>query len=73
MRLERLLPRLRPLANMSVLIEHITLVVFSLLSFHTSTCFGRSAAHHQEVECICVANGTYYAYELTVSGPSQTL
>jgi hypothetical protein len=30
---------------------------------------GVSAAHHQEVECIYVANGTCYTSELTVSGP----
>jgi hypothetical protein len=28
-----------------------------------------SAAHHQEVECIYVANGTCYTSELTVSRP----
>jgi hypothetical protein len=32
---------------------------------------GISAAHHQEVECIDVANGTGYTAELTVSGPGQ--
>jgi hypothetical protein len=30
---------------------------------------GVSAANHQEVECIYVANGTFYTSELTVSGP----
>jgi hypothetical protein len=30
---------------------------------------GVSAAHHQKVECIYVANGTCYISELTVSGP----
>jgi hypothetical protein len=30
---------------------------------------GVSTAHHQGVECIYVANGTYYTSELTVSGP----
>jgi hypothetical protein len=30
---------------------------------------GVSAAHHQEAECIYVANGACYTSELTVSGP----
>jgi hypothetical protein len=28
-----------------------------------------SAAHHQEVERVYVANGTYYTSDLTVGGP----
>jgi hypothetical protein len=31
---------------------------------------GVSAAHHQEVECIHVTNGTCYTSEVTVSGPA---
>jgi hypothetical protein len=30
---------------------------------------GVSAVHHQEVECIYVANGTSYILQVTVSGP----
>jgi uncharacterized cupin superfamily protein len=30
---------------------------------------GVSAAHHQEEECVYVANGTCYTSELNVSGP----
>jgi hypothetical protein len=32
---------------------------------------GTSAAHHQEVECINVVNGTCYTSEMTVSGPGR--
>jgi hypothetical protein len=45
--------------------------ILSLLNYHTCTCFGRSSAHHEEVECIYVANGTCYTSKLTVSGPGQ--
>jgi hypothetical protein len=34
------------------------LFILSLLNWHTSTCFGRSTAHHQELECVYVAVGT---------------
>jgi hypothetical protein len=43
--------------------------MFSLLSYHTSTCFRLLAAHYQEIECIYLANGTCYTSELTVIGP----
>jgi hypothetical protein len=45
------------------------LFILSLLNYHTCTCFGRIIAHHQEAECIYVANGTCYTSELTVGGP----
>jgi hypothetical protein len=51
--------------------EHEALFIFSLLSYHTSTCFGVSAFNHQEVECIHVANGAGHISELTVSGPGK--
>jgi hypothetical protein len=43
--------------------QHDALFILRLLSYHTSTSFGVSAAHHQEV------NGTCYTVQLTVSGP----
>jgi hypothetical protein len=45
------------------------LFISSLLSYYTSTCFGLISSHHQVVECVCMANGTCYTSELTVSGP----
>jgi hypothetical protein len=33
--------------------------------------YGVSAAHHQDVECIYVANGSCYTSELTVIGPGH--
>jgi hypothetical protein len=44
--------------------QHDALFIFSLLSNHTSTCFGRISSHHQEVECIYVANGTFFTSEV---------
>jgi hypothetical protein len=49
------------------------LFISSLLSYNTATCSGLSTAHHQEVECIYVANGTCYSSMLTVSGPGGPL
>jgi hypothetical protein len=40
--------------------QHDALFIFSLLTYHTSNVSGASAAHHQEVKCIYVANGTCY-------------
>jgi hypothetical protein len=48
--------------------QHDALFIFILLSYYTSTCFGRTATPRQEVECIYVANGTCYTSELTVNG-----
>jgi hypothetical protein len=48
-----------------------TLFIFNLLSYHSSTRFGLSAAHH-EVECIYVANGTCYTTQLNVSRPADS-
>jgi hypothetical protein len=50
--------------------QHNALFIFSLLSYHTLHVLGVSAAHHQEVECIYVANGTCYTVQLTVSRPA---
>jgi hypothetical protein len=37
------------------------LFILSLLNYHNSaSCFDISTAHHQEVQCIYVANGTFY-------------
>jgi hypothetical protein len=49
--------------------QHGVLFIFGLLSYHTSTSFGRISSHHQEAECIHVAYGTCFAAELTVSWP----
>jgi hypothetical protein len=46
---------------------HCLSSIYSVITpLHVS---GVSAAHHQEVECIYVAIGTCYSFELTVSGP----
>jgi hypothetical protein len=43
--------------------------VYSVITIlHVS---GISAAHHQEVECIYVANGTCYISKFTIIGPGQ--
>jgi hypothetical protein len=44
----------------------LSLVCWIITPLHV---LGISTAHHQEVECIYVANGTCYTAELTVSGP----
>jgi hypothetical protein len=41
-------------------------VYWAITPLHVS---GLSAAHHQEIECIYVANGTCYTSEVPVSGP----
>jgi hypothetical protein len=41
-------------------------VYLVITTLHVS---GVSAVHHQEVECMYVANGTWYTVQLTVSRP----
>jgi hypothetical protein len=45
--------------------------IFSLLVITPLHVSGTSAAHHQEVECIYVANGTCYTAEWNVRGPGR--
>jgi hypothetical protein len=52
--------------------QHDALFIFGLLGYHICNVSGISVAHHQEVECIYVANGKCYTSELTVTGPRWT-
>jgi hypothetical protein len=56
--------------------QHDGLFIFSLLSYHTSTCFGRisspSSGSRMYIRMYSyVANATSYTSELTVSGRSS--
>jgi hypothetical protein len=50
--------------------QHYALFIFSLLSYHTSTCFGHinSPSSGGKMYILYVANGTCYTVNLTVSG-----
>jgi hypothetical protein len=49
--------------------RHDVRFIFTLLSYHTSTSFGPILAHHQEVACIYVANGTCFSSKTSVCWP----
>jgi hypothetical protein len=46
--------------------QHDALLIFSLLSYHTSTCFGRISNPSSGGIMYIVANGNFYIFELTV-------
>jgi hypothetical protein len=51
--------------------QHDALFIFSLLSYHTSTCFGRISSPSSGVEYIYVTIGACYTSELTRPDDSQ--
>jgi hypothetical protein len=52
----------------SITMHCLSSVYWVITPMHDS---GASAAHHQEVECICVANSTCYVSDLTVNWPGS--
>jgi hypothetical protein len=52
--------------------QHDALFIFSLLSYHISTCFGRISSPSSGGRMyIYVTNGTCYTSELTAIGPGR--
>jgi hypothetical protein len=51
--------------------QHDAIFIFSLLNYHTCTCFGRISSPSSGGRIYYVANGTFYASKLNVSRLGQ--